>query len=36
MTKLTYIAFDGTTYNVDAENGSTVMENAIRDRKSVV
>ena len=31
MAKITYIAFDGTTFNVDAENGSTVMENAIRN-----
>ena len=30
MTKLTYIAFDGTRFDVDAENGSTVMENAVR------
>jgi len=31
MTKLTFIAFDGTEFNVEAENGSTVMENAIRN-----
>jgi 2Fe-2S ferredoxin len=31
MTKLTYVAFDGTSFEVDAENGSTVMENAIRN-----
>jgi ferredoxin len=31
MTKLTYIAFDGTQFDVEAENGSTVMENAIRN-----
>ncbi|HHZ09170.1 MAG TPA: (2Fe-2S)-binding protein [Rhizobiales bacterium] len=31
MAKITFIAFDGTTYNVEAENGSTVMENAIRN-----
>ncbi|MDQ6437835.1 2Fe-2S iron-sulfur cluster-binding protein [Mesorhizobium sp. LHD-90] len=31
MTKLTYMAFDGTRFEVDAENGSTVMENAIRN-----
>ena len=31
MTKLTYIAHDGTRFDVDAENGSTVMENAIRN-----
>lgn len=31
MTKLTYIAHDGTRFDVEAENGSTVMENAIRN-----
>ena len=31
MTKLTYIAHDGTQFDVEAENGSTVMENAIRN-----
>ncbi|MDX8477876.1 2Fe-2S iron-sulfur cluster-binding protein [Mesorhizobium sp. VK24D] len=31
MTKLTFIANDGTEFDVDAENGSTVMENAIRN-----
>jgi 2Fe-2S ferredoxin len=31
MTKLHIIAFDGTSYDIDAENGSTVMENAIRN-----
>ncbi|MBX3567276.1 MAG: (2Fe-2S)-binding protein [Rhizobiaceae bacterium] len=31
MTKLTYIAFDGTQFDVDAPDGSTVMENAIRN-----
>ena len=31
MAKLTYIAFDGTRFDVDALNGSTVMENAIRN-----
>ena len=31
MAKITYIAHDGTHYDVDAENGSTVMENAIRN-----
>ena len=31
MTKITYIAFDGTSFEVNAENGSTVMENAIRN-----
>lgn len=30
MTKITYIAHDGTRFDVDAENGSTVMENAIK------
>lgn len=31
MAKLTYIAFDGARFEVEAENGSTVMENAIRN-----
>lgn len=31
MSKITYIAFDGTQFDVEAENGSTVMENAIRN-----
>ena len=31
MTKLTFVAFDGTHFAVEAENGSTVMENAIRN-----
>lgn len=31
MTKITYIAFDGSRFEVNAENGSTVMENAIRN-----
>ena len=31
MTKLTYVAFDGTRFDVDAANGSTVMENAVRN-----
>ena len=31
MTKLSFVAFDGTRFDVDAENGSTVMENAIRN-----
>ena len=31
MTKLSYIAFDGTHFDVEAEDGSTVMENAIRN-----
>lgn len=30
MAKITYIAFDGTKFDVDAQNGSTVMENAIK------
>ena len=31
MTKLTIIANDGTKFEIDAEDGSTVMENAIRN-----
>lgn len=31
MTKITYIAFDGTHFDIDAQDGSTVMENAIRN-----
>ena len=31
MTKLTFIAFDGTRFDGDAVNGSTVMENAIKN-----
>lgn len=31
MAKITYIAFDGTPYEVEAADGSTVMENAIRN-----
>lgn len=31
MTKLTIVAFDGTRYDLDAANGSTVMENAVRN-----
>jgi ferredoxin, 2Fe-2S len=31
MTKLTFVAFDGSRIDVDAVNGSTVMENAIRN-----
>jgi 2Fe-2S ferredoxin len=30
MTKVTIVAFDGTRYELDASNGSTVMENAVR------
>ncbi len=32
MAKITYIAFDGTEFAVEAQNGSTVMENAIRNQ----
>ena len=31
MTKLTFIAPDGARHEVEAENGSTVMESAIRN-----
>ena len=31
MPKLTIIAFDGTQYDFDVQNGSTVMENAVRN-----
>ena len=31
MAKITYIAHDGTKFDVDAEAGSTVMENAIKN-----
>ena len=31
MAKITYIAPDGRRFDVDAPNGSTVMENAIRN-----
>jgi 2Fe-2S ferredoxin len=31
MTKLTIVAFDGTRYDFDVANGSTVMENAVRN-----
>jgi 2Fe-2S ferredoxin len=31
MARITYIGHDGKTYEVDAANGSTVMENAIRN-----
>ena len=31
MAKITYIGAEGTRYEVEAENGSTVMENAIRN-----
>ena len=29
MTKITVVAFDGQRFDIEAENGSTVMENAI-------
>jgi ferredoxin, 2Fe-2S len=31
MTQITMVAFDGTRFEIEAENGSTVMENAIRN-----
>jgi len=31
MAKITYIAHDGRQFDVEAANGSTVMENAIRN-----
>ena len=31
MAKITFIGVDGTRYEVEAQNGSTVMENAIRN-----
>ncbi len=31
MAKLTYITHQGSRFDVDAENGSTVMENAIKN-----
>ena len=31
MPKLTVVAFDGTRFEIDAENGSTVMENAVKN-----
>ena len=31
MTKLTIVAFDGTRFDIEASNGSTVMENAVRN-----
>lgn len=31
MTKLTIIAFDGAAHELDVANGSTVMENAVRN-----
>ncbi len=32
MTKITFITADETVYDTDAETGSTVMENAIRNQ----
>ena len=31
MTKLTLVAFDRTRFDIEADNGSTVMENAVRN-----
>lgn len=31
MTKLTIVAFDGHRFEIDAADGSTVMENAVRN-----
>ena len=31
MTQLTIVAFDGTRHELDVANGSTVMENAVRN-----
>ncbi len=31
MTKLTFVSFDGVRYDVDAEDGTSVMENAVRN-----
>ncbi|MBB3975089.1 2Fe-2S ferredoxin [Rhizobium azooxidifex] len=31
MTKLTIVAFDGTSHELEVANGSTVMENAVRN-----
>ncbi len=31
MAKITYIAHDGSQFEVEADNGSTVMENAIKN-----
>ena len=31
MTKISFISHEGGRFDVDAENGSTVMENAIRN-----
>ena len=32
MTKITIVSFDGTEHQIEAENGSTVMENAIANQ----
>lgn len=32
MTKITFVGHDGTKYDVEAENGSTVMENALKNQ----
>lgn len=31
MTKITYIGSDGTRFEIEAQNGTTVMENALRN-----
>lgn len=31
MTKITYITHDGKEHSLDADNGTTVMENAVRN-----
>jgi 2Fe-2S ferredoxin len=31
MARITYVAHDGTRFDVDADAGSTVMENAVRN-----
>jgi 2Fe-2S ferredoxin len=31
MTNITMVAFDGTRFDLEVENGSTVMENALRN-----
>jgi len=31
MTKLTIVAFDGTRFDLNVDDGSTVMENAVRN-----
>jgi 2Fe-2S ferredoxin len=31
MAKITYITYDGTVYDIEARNGTTVMENAVRN-----